>query len=77
MRILTIILLVGATSAACNEPKYQNRPLSAWSYDLDSDRDYERRAGCEALGKIGPLAASEVPALIELSTRSAAAVAGV
>ena len=54
---------LAARAAAGEEPRYKDRPLSAWLEDLHSRDARVRRAAADVLGKLGPIAAAAVPAL--------------
>src|SRR5262245_51328408 len=46
------------------EPRFHNRPLSAWAGQLRHPEPRQRRQAAYALGRIGPPAQDAVPALI-------------
>ena len=69
MRATIVLSLILATATTgCNEPRYRNRTLSSWAYDLDQADDYKRSAGCEALATRDLIHVVAVDAAGNLST---------
>lgn len=68
---LALVILFGCGvvlgAIACETgPTHNGRSIASWMADLDAKHEFQRRAACEALGEIGPLAKRAIPRMVEL-----------
>jgi HEAT repeat protein len=63
--LLAVVLALGACKS--DEPLYEGRALTFWTFSLESAQPGERKKACEAVSAMGPMAADKaVPRLVKL-----------